>query len=175
MSNWLDVRIKLYSEKTLIETIAKKFKDYFYRTTRKDPNTPINLGSTDAKFVWCAIKPFDNFNSIVGYTKVGFDEIDAAKVCKWIATKFEDIKDIDIQIRDDGSKIFAVYHWSRTSKDTLKCRRIDPMLYPNMSDGMMDSYTEEASKKISIALKNSGLTNTISLDKKREMVPEEVQ
>ena len=87
-------------------------------------------------------------------------------------SKFEEIKDIDIQIRDDGSKIFAVYHWSKTAKDTLKCRRIDPMLYPAMTDDMKDSYTEAASKKISMALKNSGLTNVISIDKKRELVPE---
>lgn len=173
MSNWLDVRIKLYSDKAQIESITKKFKDYFYKTTRKDPNAPINLGSTESKFIWCAIKPFDNFNSIVGHTKIGFDEIDAAKVCKWIMSKFEEIKDIDIQIRDDGSKICAVYHWSRTAKDTLKCRKIDPMLYPAMTDDMKDSYTEAASKKISMALKNSGLTNVISIDKKRELMPEE--
>ena len=171
MSNWLDVRIKLYSEKAEIEQIAKKFKDYFYKSTKHDPNTSVMLGSTDYKFIWCAIKSFDDFNSIVCHTKVGMDEYDAAKICKWLFTKFPDIKKIDIQIRDDGSKIFSLFQWAYTMKNTLKCRKIDPMQYPDMSDGYQDSYTEEASKRISTALKNSGFTNVISLDKQREPYP----
>ena len=171
MSNWLDVRIKLYSDKDQIEEIGKKFKEYFYKTVKRDPNTSVNMGSLDSKFVWCAIKSFDNFNSIVCHTKTGFDEIDAAKVCRWISSKFPDIKGIDIQIRDDGSKIFAIYQWNRSSEGILKCRKIDPMMYPDMTD-MLDSYSEAASKTISAALKNSGLISTIGIDKKHDSYQE---
>ncbi len=168
MSNWLDVRIKLYSEKDQIEEVGKKFKDYFYKSTRRDPNASVQMGSLESKFVWCAVKHFEDFNSIVCYTKVGFDEFDAAKVCKWITSKFPEIHKIDIQIRDDGSKVFSLFQWSINMKNTLKCRKIDPMQYPDMSDGCMDVYSEEASKRLSTSLKNAGFTNVISLDKQRE-------
>ena len=175
MSNWLDVRIKLYSDKSQVASIGKKFKDYFHKSTRKDPCAAIYLGSEESKFVWCAIKSFDNFNSVMCYTKCGFDEVCAGDVCAWIGAKFEDIKDIDIQIRDDGSKVFAIYHWSRSSKDSLRCRRIDPMLYPNMSADMLDSYTEAASKRISAALKNSGIVNVVSVGARRSRKDAELE
>lgn len=168
MSNWLDVRIKLYSDKSRLEEIAKKFKDYFYKSTKRDPNASINLGSQESKFVWCAIKSFENFNSIVCYTKVGFDEINAIEVCKWIIGKFEEIKDINIQTRDDASKIFAIYHWTRTSASSIKCKKIDPLMYPNMKGDLSDSYSEEASKRISVALKQSGITTVLSMNHTRD-------
>ena len=163
MSNWLDVRIKLYSDKSQIDSIREKFREYFYKTTRRDHNAAINLGSTESKFVWCAIKPFENFNSIVGNAKVGLNEPEAADICKWISSKFPDITEIDIQTRDDASRIFAVFRWSKNQSHILKSKKIDPLHYPDLGNDL-DGYSDAASKKISIALRTYGVASVFGMN-----------
>ena len=166
MSNWLDVRIKLYSDKEQIEALGKKVKDYVYKSTKGDVNASVNFGVNDYKFIWCGVKPLDNFVSVMCYTKVGFDEESAAAVCKWISSKYPSITSIDIQTRDDDSRIFAVYRWTATTPSMVRCRRIDPDLYPSINEDSKNSYSETTVKTLAEALKNSGIVGMVGVHKK---------
>ena len=164
MSNWLDVRIKVYAGKEEVMDMYKKFKEMFTTITKIDTNAPINLGSSDSKLVWCAARTYDGFVSIIGYTKVGMSDNNVCAIVKWISGKFPKVTQISIQARDDGSHIFHTYMWKTFTPNTLFVKKIDYDFYPVFNKETIDSYTEETSKAIQKALKEHGIAGVIPVD-----------
>ena len=159
MSNWLDVRIKLLTDAEDQKTVHTQLRNYFFKETRRDKNAAIFLGSNSNKFVWCSIKSINDFNSIIGYTKVGFHNAEASAVINWLISKFPCLKSIAIQTRDDRSRIFSLYKWSKTENEkNFLALHVDPEQYPVLSETSVDSYNEETSKKFGNALKHNSIS-----------------
>ena len=164
MSNWLDVRIKLYSDKPDIETVYKKFRDLFHYVTKNDVDASVHIGSSSSKLIWCAVKAYETFNSIIGYTKVGMNENDICAIVKWITSKFPQINGISFQLRDDGSKIYHLYNWKKTTPNSLYIKKLDPEFYPQFDENVIDTYTEATAKPLQNAIKDHSIPGTMPVD-----------